>query len=222
MAAVIERVDRLEDVVKDFVTSVGIEFNKLYNSQMRTEAELRAFKDEMTAFKDEMAAFKDEMADFKNELRAENREMNRKWGDLANKLGTIVEDLAAPSLPRIIHEIVAETVMDLMVRRKRRLSDGCVQEFDAIAITQTSIFLNSTKSTLRSTDVDQFVEEIGTFRVFFPEYDALPIVGVLASLSVDKSVLNYAEKRGFLVLAVGDQLMDVQNSPDFEPKRWIV
>ncbi len=45
MAAVIERVDRLETALADFVTSVGIEFNKLYNSQMRTEMEMRAFKD---------------------------------------------------------------------------------------------------------------------------------------------------------------------------------
>ena len=50
MALVEERVDRLEDVLKDFVTTVGIEFSKLYNSQMRTEAELRTFKDEMKDF----------------------------------------------------------------------------------------------------------------------------------------------------------------------------
>ena len=117
--------------------SVGIEFNKLYNSQMRTEAEMRAFKDEMAAFKDEMSVFS-------KGLRAESREMNRKWGDMAIKLGTIVEDLLAPSLPRIIDETCGETVMDLMIRRKRRLKDGRAQEFDAIAITDSSLFLNST------------------------------------------------------------------------------
>jgi hypothetical protein len=214
MAAVIERVDRLENLVQDFVTSVGIEFNKLYNSQMRTEAEMRAFKNEMAAFKDEMSVFR-------KAIRAESREMNRKWGDMANKLGTIVEDLVAPSLPRIIDESCGETVVDMMIRRKRRLKDGRVQEFDAIAITETSLFLNSTKSTLRSADIDRFIDEISAFRTFFPEYDALPIVGILASLSVEASVLNYAEKLGFLVLAVGDQLMDVQNSADFHPKRWL-
>jgi hypothetical protein len=46
------------------------------------------------------------------------------------------------------------------------------------------------------------------------------VVGILASLAVEDSVLAYAEKQGFLVLAVGDQLMDVQNHPGFEPKRW--
>ena len=45
-------------------------------------------------------------------------------------------------------------------------------------------------------------------------------MGIPASLAVDDSVLNYAEKQGFLVLAVGDELMEIKNRPDFEPKRW--
>ena len=199
MAAVIERVDRLEEAIQDFITNVGIEFNKLYNSQMRTEAELRAFKDEM---------------------RQQSRDMNRKWGEVSNKLGTIVEDLVAPSLPRIVEEQLREIVHDLMPRRKRRLVDGRVKEFDAVAVTSNLVCLNSTKATLRSADVDRFVEDIAVFREFFPEYDALPLVGILASLAVDDSVLNYAERRGFFVMAVGDELMEIKNRPDFEPKRW--
>jgi len=234
MAAVVERVDRLEQAIQDFVTSVGIEFNKLYNSQMRTEAELRAFKDDMESFKNEMAgfkngmasfkdgmaSFKDEMASFKDEMRQQNREMNRKWGDMANKLGTMVEDLVAPSLSRIVEDQLGEIVLDLMPRRKRRLPDGRVKEFDAIAVTSNLLCLNSTKASLRGADVDSFITDITTFREFFPEYAELPLIGILASLAVDESVLAYAEKQGFLVLAVGDQLMDVQNHPGFEPKRW--
>jgi hypothetical protein len=234
VATVVERIDRLEDVVQDFVTSVGIEFNKLYNSQMRTEAEMRAFKDEMRAFKDEMGAFKDEMGTFKDEMgtfkdemgafkdemRQQNREMNRKWGDMSNKLGTLVEDLVAPSLSRIIEAKLHEPVLDLMPRRKRRLADGRVREFDAVALTASLVCLNSTKATLRSADIDRFIEDIAAFREFFPEYDALPLVGILASLAVDDSVLKYAEATGFIVLATGDQLMEIKNGPHFEPKRW--
>jgi hypothetical protein len=229
VAAVVERVDRLEEVLQDFVTSVGIEFNKLYNSQMRTEAELRAFKDDMASFKDDMASFKDgmssfkdDMSSFKDELRQQNREMNRKWGAISNKLGTMVEDLVAPSLSRIIEAKLHEPVLDLMPRRKRRLADGRVREFDAVALTASLVCLNSTKATLRSADVDRFIEDIAAFRDFFPEYDALPLVGILASLAVDESVLNYAEATGFFVLAVGDQLMEIKNRPDFEPKRWLI
>jgi len=241
MAAVIERVDSLEQTVQDFVRSVGAEFRKLYNSQRQTEAELRLFKDEMRVFKDEMSDFKDEMrvfkdemsdfkdemSDFKDEMRdfkdeacRQQREMNKKWGELSNKLGTLVEDLVAPSLPRIIEKRLNKPAYDLMVRLKRRLPDGRVKEFDALVVTPDCVCLNSTKATLRVADVDGFVADIAEFRAFFPEHNALPLVGILASLSVEKSVLAYAEKQGFLVLAVGDDLMEVKNRPGFEPKRF--
>ncbi len=146
--------------------------------------------------------------------------MNRKWGDLANKLGTLVEDLVAPSLPRIIQEVLGMDVLDLSVRRKRKLADGRVREFDAIAVTAELVCLNSTKATLRSADVDALVEEVELFRVFFPEYRETPVIGILASLWVDESVLNHATKTGFLVLATGDALMEVMSPPGFAPRRW--
>ncbi|WP_295401665.1 hypothetical protein [uncultured Thiocystis sp.] len=182
--------------------------------------EMKDFKDEMKDFKDEMRDFKDEMREFKDEARQQSREMNRKWGDLSNKLGTLVEDLVAPSLPRIVQDALGLDVLDLSIRRKRKLSDGRVREFDAIAVASGLVCLNSTKSTLRSAAVDDFIEEIELFRVFFPEYRETPVVGILASLRVDESVLNHAIKTGFLVLATGDQLMEVMNPPGFVPKRW--
>ena len=213
MAAVIERIDSLEQTVQDFVRNADVQFNRLYNSQRQTEAELRLFKDEMSDFKDEMRGFKDE-------ARRQLGEMNKKWGELSNKLGTLVEDLVAPSLPRIIEKHLNEPAYDLMVQLKRRLPDGRVKEFDALVVTPDCVCLNSTKATLRVADVDGFVADIAEFRTFFPEHDALPVVGILASLGVEKSVLAYAEKQGFLVLAVGDELMEIKNRPGFEPRRW--
>jgi hypothetical protein len=207
MSDVAERVDRLEQLIADFVTNVGIESNKLYNSQMRTEAELREFKDEMRGFKDES--------------RRQIKEMNLKWGELANKLGTLSEDLVAPSLPRVAREVFGIEVTDLMPKRKTRLPDGRRKEFHAIAFGGDLIFLTSVKSTLRSADnIDRFVREIQEFREFFPDYAPRKVVGIAASLSVDPSVVAYAENTGFLVLAVGEQLMEVQNSPGFRPKLW--
>ena len=217
----------------------SIEFNKLYNSQMRTEAELRAFKEDTQAFREEMrayrettqadtAAFKEEMRAFKEEMRAfkeegrqQNREMNRRWGELANKLGTLVEDLVAPSLPRIVQEVLGQEVLDLSVRRKRKRADGRQQEYDAIAITPETVCLASVKNTLRSADIDHLLnEELPAFRTFFPEYQPLPLVGIVASLAVDDSVLHYAERQGLIVLAIGDQIMEVKNTPGFLPRRY--
>jgi len=131
-----------------------------------------------------------------------------------------VEDLVAPSLPRIIEDRLHEQVYDLMVHLKRRLPDGRMKEFDALVVTPECACLNSTKATLRSADVESFVADIAASRTFFPEHAALPVAGILASLFVEENVLTYAEKQGFLVLAVGDEIMEIKNWPGFEPKRW--
>ena len=213
MAAVLERVDRLEEVLQNFITSVGIEFNKVHNSQLRTEAELREFKEEMRLYREDTQTFKDEN-------RRQPREMNRQWGNLTNKLGTLVEDLVFPSLPRIIQETLGREIIRIWARLEQRLPDGQFKEFDAGAVTADLIGLNSTKATLRPEDVTSFVADIAAFREFIPEYRGLPVVGILATLAVTETVLDYAEQTGFLVLAVGDEIMEVKNRPGFEPKRW--
>ncbi len=220
MQAVEEKVNVLEKALQDFIYSVGIEYNKLINSQMRTEKELRDFKDEMKVFKDEMSDFKDEMKVFKDEAREINRDMNRKWGEMANKLGTITEDLVAPSLPRIIKEEFDLEVSDLIVRRKKKLKDGRVKEYDTIAIGGGYIFVSSAKSSLKNADAVKFVHDIKEFREFFPEFSDYKLIGVLASLYVDEGFVKHAEKKGFMVLSVGDQLMEVKNTKGFKPKEW--
>lgn len=201
-----KRVSRLERALEEFVTNVGTEFNKLYNSQMRTESELREFKDEML--------------NYKEENRQQIREMNIKWGEMAKKLGTITEDLVAPSLPRIIKEEFGLEVTDLMVRRKKKLTDGRSKEYDAIAVAGECVFVDETKSTLDNEDVKDFIKDIQEFRDYFPEYEKNKVIGVLASLYVDENVVKYAERSGFLVLAVGDKLMEVMNTKGFKPKEW--
>ena len=201
-----KRVSRLERALEDFVTNVGIEFNKLYNSQMRTESELREFKDEMRTFKEEN--------------RQQRREMNINWGEMARKLGTITEDLVAPSIPRIINEMFGLDVVFLGIRMKKKLQDGRIKEYDAIAVAGEYVYVDETKSTLDSEDVKDFIEDIQGFREFFPEYEGKKIIGVLASLYVDESVIKYAEKAGFLVFAVGEALMEVKNTKGFKPKEW--
>ncbi|MEW6416510.1 MAG: hypothetical protein AB1480_00095 [Nitrospirota bacterium] len=235
MPTVEEKVDRLEKVLAEFISSVREsrihteeelrEFkNSVKESQMRTEEELREFKNSVRESQIhtevEIKAFKDEMKAFKDEMRQINREMNIKWGEMARKLGTITEDLVAPSIPRIVKEEFGLEVEFLGIRMKKRLKDGRVKEYDAIAVAGEYVFVDETKSTLESEDVKDFVKDIQIFREFFPEYKENKIIGILASLYVDENVIRYAENTGFMVLSVGDQLMEVKNTKGFKPKEW--
>ena len=251
-----ERVDRLEDLLGQFIVQTNTSLNlltrevanlsnemRIFKAEMKDfKDEMRVFKDEMADFKDEMRVFKDEMADFKDEMRVfkdemtdfkdemidfkdwqkeQTFQMNKQWGDLANKMGTMVEDLVFPSISKIVSEKYNLTLEWIMVRVSKKLKDGRIKEFDLIAISQEFVFLNSTKSTLDSVDVKDFVKEIGLFWEFFPEYRGKKLIGLLASLNVNKSVLTYAERKGFLVLGVGMEIMEIKNQPDFKAKEWI-
>jgi hypothetical protein len=181
---------------------------------------MRDLETEMRARKGGPGGPRAEPHDFSEEARREHRELNKKWGEMAARRGTIVEDLVVPSLPRIIQETLAAEITDLSVRRRRRLPTWRSKEFDAIAVTPTLVCVNSTTATLRSADADSMVKEIDELREFFPDYRDVPVVGILATLDAEASVIRYASNLGFLVLAVGDELMEVQNPPGFAPKRW--
>ena len=152
MATVVleRRVDRLEDMMADLTANV----KQLSLETRAFQKEMREFKDEMREFKDEMREFKIEMRqesrEFKDEMRAyrdktdmhiaemrqESREMNRRWGDISNSLGMLVENMVAPSIPRVLREVLGcpdGGEQFLTVRFRSKLSDGRTREFDAIA-----------------------------------------------------------------------------------------
>jgi len=182
--------------------------------------ETRAFQQEMRAFQQEMREFKDEMSEFKDEMRQESREMNRRWGDISNSLGMLVENMVAPSIPRVLREVLGcpdGGEQFLTVRFRSKLSDGRTREFDAIAGCGEYLLINETKSRLGPSDIDSFIEVLKIARDFLPEYAERKIVGALASLYVDPSLVAAGERRGLLMLGMTDEAMEVLNSSDFHP-----
>ena len=195
-----EKVYNLEELLGQFIVQTNTSLNRLTREVSNLSVEMRLFKDEM---------------------KAENLRMNKQWGDLANKMGTMVEDLVFPSISRIVMEKYNLTLERIMVRIKQRLKDGRTKEFDLIAVSEQFVFLNSTKSTLDNRDVKDFIKDIGLFWEFFPEYRNKKLIGLLASLYVDKSVITYAQRNGFIVLGVGIEIMEIKNKPDFKAREWI-
>src|SRR3990167_2643492 len=145
MPSVKDKVDTLERVLEEYIKNVG-------NAQMQTEREMRGFKDEMREFKDEMKEFKDEMKEFKDEMREDRRNMNKKWGEIVNKMGTLVEDIIAPNIPRIAREYFKCEDMEffgLRVTKRNSKDKSKSREFDIIAVCGDTVIINETKSSPR-------------------------------------------------------------------------
>jgi hypothetical protein len=194
---------------------------------------------EMTNFKQEMADFKQEMADFKQEMKLwrekkdrdfeemkeERRQHNLEMGRIANKHGLMAEDLVAPSICRIMKQALGidkkiVCVDNVRVKRTLRGDTSRLREFDVVAECLDYVLVNETKSTLIPTDVDTLINTLGLFRDYFPEFRDRKLVGAVASLFIDPGIVNYATKRGIIALAVGEDLMDIQNPPGFKPAVW--
>ncbi|MBK5929254.1 hypothetical protein [Halochromatium salexigens] len=188
MASVVLRqdVDELREYMKE-----------LSYQAMRTEVSLNRLSDEMRQFKDET-------------LRDRQR-MNKQWGDLANRLGTLVEDIVAHSLPRVAAELLGCDAPELFALRVVRRRNGEFREYDAMAVCKDSLLINETKPSLQSSHVEAFLAKLADLPVFCPEYAGKRVVGVLSSLYPDPSVVCRATAAGILVMGMGDEAMQVLN-----------
>lgn len=142
--------------------------------------------------------------------------MNRQWGDLANKMGTVVEDIVAPNIPRIAKEYFGCEQLDYIAIRvkKRNTTDKSKRrEFDAIALCDGVFILNETKSSPEIRDVEKFAAFVNSNELFeyFPEYKGYKIYPIFSSLYLDESFVNYLSSRGIYALTMSSDTMEIVN-----------
>jgi hypothetical protein len=179
--------------------------------------ELREYMKELSyqAMRTDMAVNKlsEEMREFKDETRRDRQRMNKQWGELANRLGTLVEDIVAPSLPRVAAKQFGCDAPELFVVRVVRRVGAETREYDAMLVCPDLVLINETKSRLQAAHIDELLDKLAELPRFYPEYQDRRIVGVLASLYPDASVINRATRKGVLVMGMGDEAMQLLN-PD--------
>jgi hypothetical protein len=203
-------VARLSKEMREFKNEM-----RAFKNEMRAfKNEMLAFKDEMKAFKDEMLAFKNEMREFKNEMRWEIKQLNRRIGEVSNKMGTLAEDMVAPNMPRVAKELFGCEKPDFWGVRIKKRKGAENREYDVIVVCADYVLINETKTKLKTGHVDEMIEMLKEFRTFFPEYENKKLVGILASLYVDESIIQYASKKGILIMCMGDETMEVVNGKD--------
>jgi len=209
-----QEVDELRDYMKELsyqAMRTEMSLNRLSEEMREFKDEMKVFKTEMTVFKDEMTDFKDEMRVFKDETVRDRQRMNKQWGDLANRLGTLVEDIVAPSLPRVAQEQLGCEAPELFAVRVVRRLGGETREYDAMLVCPGWVLINETKSRLQEQHIEALLEKLADLSRFCPEYADRRALGVLASLYPDPGLVNRATRRGVLVMGMGDEAMQVLN-----------
>jgi hypothetical protein len=189
----------------------------------RLSEEMREFKNEMAVFKNEMREFKNEMAVFKNEMGEFKNETRKSLAGLSKSLGTLAEDILGPSIPTLFRRFFPEGAAPDFAMRTRRhhKSSGQEREFDTPAWNDKVFLFSETKARLRPEDLDSFAETIAEVRNFFPvETAGKKVCAAMASLYIDPTLVKGGEKRGFLMIALGNNLAEVMNSDGFKPAEF--
>ena len=199
-----ERVDRLEVVVGQLATQM-IQVNAaiLRLERVAEETRLEAEKDRGEARK------------WREEAQKDRREHARQLGDISNRLGTLVEDIIAPSLRRMVEDELDLGKLELFVRIVEKYHPVTNQrrEFDVIAVGAKGVLLNETKSKARPERVKEAVEFLngGEFFDYFPEYVGKPLIPVFSSLYIPEDMVTYLTRQGVYALGMGDETMQVLN-----------
>ena len=197
------RADRLEVLFERFVRSIDQTIR-----EMKTEGARAREAADRAREEDRRAA---------DRARAEDRkEWNRRWGELANKMGTVVQDIVAPSLQRIARDELncgEEQSFSVSVSRYRSDDRHYRREFDALYVGTRGVLLNETKSTAHSEYATRFVQFLksGQFALYFPEYRDLTLVPVFSSLRLPDDLIPFLTKNGIYAVSMGEETMQVLN-----------
>ncbi|MHB8232724.1 MAG: hypothetical protein ACYDDB_07480 [bacterium] len=179
----------------------------------RLEEALIRLADAQAETKRELADFKNEMSDFKNEMRNSNKEMNKRWGELANKMGTILEDIAYPATRPLIAKYFSYDIKDVQIASNiiRRDADSDA-EFDIIASTEDKVFLIEVKSTIRESYIESLSKRKELFFRLFPEYAGRKLVIIMASIKINEGMVNMLSKNNIYAMAYREwDYMDILN-----------
>ena len=207
MSLVVKKVSELESALLE-LTRVHTQFQR----------EMVDFKDEMLEFKNEMSDFKDEMTDFKAEMKQfkidsekDRKQMNKQWGELANKMGTIVEDLISPAIRPLIKKYFNIEVSYFATRVRKKVGD-LMREYDVVAIGCDMVFIVEEKTSPTKKYIDEFLCNIEIYKKLFPEHSDKKIVPMYGSFKLDEGIIELLSEHNIYALAYREwDFMDILN-----------
>ena len=194
-------------VVEERVSDLERQMERLAYEQMKTEIQMQKLSAEMQKLSSEMRDFKKEMKAFKDQT-------NKVWGDLANKLGTVVQNIIAPNLKGVARTYFkVDRFADFAVRRhKQNVRDPQKErEFDVIAQTDRLFFIDETKTTPRVDDAREFVDLLASLADYFPESADMTVVAIFSSMAVPKNVEAILTAHNVYCMVTGEDNMILTN-----------
>jgi len=206
-----ERVDRLEALFGQFLTEMAVT-NRAAEERNRAAEERNRIAEERNRIAEER------MTRFENEMRASRRELDKKWAELSDSMGTLIEDLVAPcgfSLARAIFRTEEAETCGIRIKRKHPMRPGELIELDLLAVGPTQVLVVEAKRRMNSEKAAQLRGKAASLPEFFPEHVNRRVHCAVASPYLDPSVVTFLSREQIYGIAMGEETMEVINLGQF-------
>jgi hypothetical protein len=146
------------------------------------------------------------------------KQLRKEIGDLGGSWGRFVENMVAPACETLFIDR-GIPVHRVSQRVRGRVGEETL-EIDVLVTNQDHALAVEVKSRLSVQDVKDFIEDLRTFRRFFPEYDQKQLYGAVAGIDIENGADKYAYRQGIFVLTQSGETVTILNGNAFEPKNW--
>jgi len=192
------------------------EWNKgmaeLRESQRKTDEQMKKTEESQRKTDEQMKETDEEM-----------KKTDKRIRQVTDGFGKFTEGLVEPNVLPLFKELGIK-ITGTGTRVKRHYN-GETMEVDILATGRMNkrenviIFIEA-KTDPTQRDIKDEIKHIGEFSKFFNEYRGRCVIGAIAGIKIAKGVKEYAQKRGFYVLAPSGDTMAILNKKEFKPRIW--
>ncbi len=204
-----KKMDRLEEVLIE----LAVAQRRSEEEGLRLKQSLRELSEAQRRTEEAQQKTEESLREFQRRTEESLNKLNRKLIELSDRLGTLAEDILAPGIPYLL-EGLGYRVKSMWVNEEVRRSDGVNCEFDVVAVAERGgeevLFLCEVKSKLREKHFEQLNNQCKLYKEYGMRRD-LFIIPVLAALSIPEHLVNYANKRGVLLVKMGGDYLEALN-----------
>jgi len=147
--------------------------------------------------------------------------LNQAWGNLANRMGTLVEDIFAPSIDIALSKYF-QAVPDVIDTRKKVRINGSSLEIDILAVERKKkrAFIVEIKgSPDRGEYVESFLEKLERVPRFLPELTDFQRIGIYAALNMQEETVKLLTRKGLYAMVFRGNVLEIVNFQDLQEYR---
>lgn len=183
----------------------------------------KLFKETDRELKESNRKFDRQMEESKKEYEKRSKDIDEKIKRLSDlfesQWGKLVKALVEPGVLQLFEDRGIQ--VDYVHRRSERYKNGRKMEIDLLLVDADEVVVVEVKTTCKTDDVRDFLEDLHNFLDFFPFYKNYKIYGAIAAINMDKEAARFAYRQGLFVLKAGKEgIIQILNDLKFKPKNF--